>query len=257
MPNKNIYLLFYLNASRLFRAGILLLLFANCAPKIQQKTVQQEKDFILIRHGITPWNWRMLAEGPQNLSLNSEGQEHIRRLSETLKTRGIFPAKIISSTLIRCMETTQILKKIMNSEQEPIYTDVLEEKYYGDFSQIKEASEQIVKKYDDQVKGLTLSENEARKQVLIEIQKVGTPSDAEEWSVFKKRIELNIDKILQTEGNGTFIISHGMVIKEFLKYKGLDALADIWLKQGNDRSAVILTCSMDGVVRKAKLVNYK
>jgi hypothetical protein len=33
--------------------------------------------------------------------------------------------------------------------------------------------------------------------------------------------------------------------------------AEAWARQGNDRSAVIVTCSLDGKIKKVEVINYK
>ena len=68
----------------------------------------------------------------------------------------------------------------------------------------------------------------------------------------KKRIEPILDGILKDEANNTVIISHGTVIKEYLKSRGFGLIAESWTKQGNDRGAVIVTCSLKGKIKKTK-----
>lgn len=262
MFSKNKYSLFYVTFGRFFKVGIFLLLFTNCGTIIEQKAVKNkvlepEKRFIFIRHGITPWDWRMLAKGPQDLALSPEGEEHVSQLSKFLKNRGVFPTQIISSKLKRCIQTSTILKDVMKNSSSITTLKDLNEIYYGDFSQKKAASEEIVREYDEKVRKNEMTEEEARRNVLQKIQLLPAPSDAEPWAEFKKRIEPTLDGILKIEENNTFIISHGMVIKEYLKSRGFGLIAESWAKQGNDRGAVIVTCSLDGKIKKVEVINYK
>lgn len=83
---------------------------------------------VFLRHGLTDWNVARRMQGHKDIPINDDGRDMVGvwRLPPDLAD-----AKIISSPLIRCIETAEILK-LAHPELGPIETDKrLMEKSWG------------------------------------------------------------------------------------------------------------------------------
>lgn len=181
--------------------------------------LEQKKTFYFVRHGITDWTIDTLFDGPQDLPLSSKGQEDIINMVASFKkfegSSEEFPTSILHSHLKRCVETSQILQKSLVIQMLK-QIDGLHEIYRGDWSKLDITQKEEAKSY------LKLREY----QKLYEIK----VPDAEEWPAFLKRIEKVIPTCLQTDLKHPIIVTHGQVIKEFLKLKKCwtDELSSKW-----------------------------
>ncbi|GMG59077.1 unnamed protein product [Ambrosiozyma monospora] len=59
----------------------------------------------LVRHGRTEWNIKKILQGHQDISLNETGQQQAEKVAERLADFKF--DQIVSSDLIRCLETMQ------------------------------------------------------------------------------------------------------------------------------------------------------
>ena len=149
-----------------------------------------------------------LLEGPMDLPLNAKGKEEITQLTqefEKLRDSNGFPTCIFHSSLQRCIETGHILKEKLSITTIKQVND-LQEVYRGDWSKLE--SEEKVKA------NAFLKE---KKYVELSTIKV---EDAEDWKEFLKRIKIAVDQCLEPdEFPFPIIVTHGQVVKEFLKSK--------------------------------------
>lgn len=144
----------------------------------------------------------MLADGPQNLSINEIGQQQVIDTIQILKKHPI--SCIFTSPLKRCLETAQMVSESLGHI--PIFiVDELQERYFGDWSQCKEKAQALVHTAPD---GPGFFQYIKQK-----IEKI-LPDDAESIQQFEKRIFLGITKALHHSVNYSsypLIIGHGCV----------------------------------------------
>lgn len=94
-----------------------------------------EKQIYIVRHGETSWNELGLAQGSQNdIPLNEKGIDQTIKLAEYLRDHRINDEKfdlIVSSPMIRTMETAKIIARIIGYENQIIPSDNLIETDHG------------------------------------------------------------------------------------------------------------------------------
>lgn len=69
---------------------------------------------ILIRHGQTNWNYTLKIQGRGEVPLDTTGINQIKQAGETLKEANIQIDKMLSSPLGRAIESSMIIKTIIN-----------------------------------------------------------------------------------------------------------------------------------------------
>ena len=69
---------------------------------------------ILIRHGQTNWNYTLKIQGRVEVPLDTTGINQIKQAGETLKEANIQIDKMLSSPLGRAIESSMIIKTIIN-----------------------------------------------------------------------------------------------------------------------------------------------
>jgi probable phosphoglycerate mutase len=73
---------------------------------------------LLVRHGVTEWNREGRFQGQLDPPLSSEGREEARLLAERLATSPTDrPARIVSSSLSRAIETAQVIQEALGDTQ--------------------------------------------------------------------------------------------------------------------------------------------
>ena len=211
----------------------------------------QQKKFYFVRHGITDWDISLLPDGPLNLHLNQNGIDDItQKPDELILKHGVHPKIILTSPLTRCRETAKIFQDKHDSAL-ILECSELQEIYRGDWSiEHSNAIKTILKDATLKQKENNWSQEKKTAYIFVEIGKLQQPKDAEKWSDFKDRVK-NVERIIHTQPNETLIISHGVVIKEFLKYlyqqkseeeqKKIQELLGKWRAYGNNRPLIILT----------------
>ena len=144
--------------------------------------------FYFVRHGATNWNIDMLKMGPIDYGLNHIGQAQSNLTAIVLKQLlNVYNNKaiIISSTLLRAKETSNIISKMLGAPI--IFHSLLEERYYGDYSK----------------------------------NKTDIPIDEEDFTMFQLRAKHALSDIIATqellEGMTTIVVSHSGVFQSFLK----------------------------------------
>ena len=166
----------------------------------RQGMTLQNKTFYFVKHGVTDWSKEMIVLGPLDLPMNSLGHSQAENAAEIIKDNNI--TMILSSTLKRCVETTEtILKKIPNVKV--IYSKLLEERYFGDWSTIKDKAAEIVEKAPEGPRFFGVIKDEIEKIL---------PNDAETQEEFKYRIITATNTFFNKYYNETIlIVAHGCV----------------------------------------------
>ena len=86
-------------------------------------------DVFILRHGETHWNTIKRIQGQQQVELNDQGRKQAREVAGQLKNIGI--EKIYSSSLMRSLETAQIINEYLDVELK--ISDQLHEIGYGEW----------------------------------------------------------------------------------------------------------------------------
>jgi 2,3-bisphosphoglycerate-dependent phosphoglycerate mutase len=93
------------------------------------------KNIIVVRHGESIWNKDSKFTGWTNIPLTKNGKDEAIRIGLSLLKNKLMPNIIFSSVLERCVESSNIIKNILNDKQSfdiPIHTSWrLNEKHYG------------------------------------------------------------------------------------------------------------------------------
>lgn len=97
----------------------------------------------IVRHGKTDWNTVGLLQGRIDISLNKEGREELKRLSNIIDLNNI--DLCLCSPLKRAKETAKI---IIGTKKQIIYDDLLLERNFGIFEGQKINMELISKEWD-------------------------------------------------------------------------------------------------------------
>eukprot|EP01084_Bolivina_argentea_P035347 65580_1 len=226
--------------------------FAILKHQNQNSFPVQNKRFVFVRHGITNWDFDMIKEGPLDLNLNKQGIIDVEdKANKLLYQYAIKPQVIISSPLKRCVETADIFADNCKIDQPPLLLSAnLEEIYRGDFSiEHKKSIEKIMQDGYSKQNENDWSEEKLRTHVFINIGKLPQPSDAEQWSDFKQRV-INLEQLLYSQPTDTLIVSHGVVIKELIKYlfrhksaakiKLAKELLSEWKSKGTNRPFIMI-----------------
>lgn len=148
---------------------------------------------VLIRHGITDWNKQGRYCGHRDIDLSSQGRAQVKKLGKRLKA--VEFDKIYCSDRRRALETGRIIfkgKKITK-------VNGLREINFGVFEGLKH--DEIMEKYGS-----------AYKKWLKDCYRYNIPN-AEPMSVFKKRVESTLNKIVHSNpGKNVAVVCHGGVI---------------------------------------------
>ena len=88
---------------------------------------------IISRHGESIWNKSNRFTGWSNISLTSNGRYQSYQKALILKNNNLIPNKIISSTLIRSINTAEIIKSKLNNQNIIETSWRLNERHYGMF----------------------------------------------------------------------------------------------------------------------------
>jgi broad specificity phosphatase PhoE len=88
-----------------------------------------EMNIILVRHGETDWNNRLLFQGHTDIPLNKKGICQAKRIGKELSGKHI--TAIVTSDLIRAVHTAQEIKKAVHFRGEIITDPGFRERNYG------------------------------------------------------------------------------------------------------------------------------
>jgi 2,3-bisphosphoglycerate-dependent phosphoglycerate mutase len=92
----------------------------------------QNKQFLLVRHGESIWNQDSKFTGWTNIPLTDNGKYEAKMMSHVLKYNKLYPNIIFSSVLDRAIQTSNIIKNELNNDNIQIQTSWrLNEKHYG------------------------------------------------------------------------------------------------------------------------------
>ena len=85
----------------------------------------------IVRHGKSIWNHDSKFTGWTNIPLTDEGRNEAIKIANCLKFNNIKPNVYFSSVLDRSVETTKIIKKILDKDSVMYTSWRLNEKHYG------------------------------------------------------------------------------------------------------------------------------
>jgi len=178
------------------------------------------KSLIFIRHGTTDWSWEMMAEGTKDLPLNQVGKTFIANIADRLYITNIVPEQIISSPLLRCRQTAEIIQNIyfvkIGKKIPILIKDEIQGPKYGNWSsEIKKDIQLIVQN----IKKMNLPSLESKKLLVEELKKF-PKTDKEPWEDFIKRALLAIEQIEKNYQGTSIVITHGSFCEEYLRAKG-------------------------------------
>jgi broad specificity phosphatase PhoE len=225
----------------------------------KQETKEKEQEIVkkifFIRHGATDWDWRNIAEGPQDLDLNNKGRKHIVSIAELLRQEKIINPTILTSELKRCIQSAEIIQQQFKSTDITRVKD-LNEIYYGDFSKEPEKKTQlseIIAKLEEEK-----DDKEARHKVRQAVQEMDKPTNAEDFDkTFMPRIQKCINQIIEkSPSSAIIIVSHGRVIEEYLKdrFQSQEDIINSWSQKTNNRPPILLEIKRDGSLSSIKLL---
>ena len=92
---------------------------------------QNNKKFLLVRHGESIWNQDSKFTGWTNIPLTENGKKEAVNIANVLKKNNLIPTIIFSSVLNRCIDTSNIIKNNLDRNIEIHTTWRLNEKHYG------------------------------------------------------------------------------------------------------------------------------
>ncbi len=154
------------------------------------------RPFYFIRHGQTDWNVEHRAMGQIDIPLNQQGVEQANQAAMELASLSI--QHIYTSPLKRALKTAKIINTKLKVSLEPI-------------NGLKEASWGIM---DGEIRNEKFN---------LEIWKSGkTPTKAESYERFRKRVLNTIDTLLSNTNNTLLIVSHGGIFFALLDLLGHD-----------------------------------
>jgi broad specificity phosphatase PhoE len=149
-----------------------------------------------VRHGQTEWNAENRIQGRQDSNLTEQGMEHANHLGESLKE--VEWTAIYSSQSMRALKTAEIVKR-----ERPLLIrqdERLMEMHLGDWEgmTMEEIKEMNPEQHDNYWNLPSRYQNET----------------GESFEEVKERVEVFLNKILQTyESGNILILTHGVVIK--------------------------------------------
>ena len=95
-------------------------------------TGRKSFQFLLLRHGESIWNHQNRFTGWADIPLTENGKMQAAKVGEILAANKIKPFSIFASDLQRSIDTSEIIKKKLNTEFETHCSWRLNEKSYGD-----------------------------------------------------------------------------------------------------------------------------
>jgi alpha-ribazole phosphatase len=191
---------------------------------------------ILVRHGETSWNKKLLLQGRTDVSLSDKGRKQAKTLSSTLSSVPI--SSIHSSPLVRALETAEILGAPHGITPEA--DDGLAEISFGDWEG---------KSHED----LRRETPEQYEKWIVNPKEVLVP-EAETLNDAQFRVTRSFERIkAKNEGKVTMIVGHGG-INRILLLTLLQADLDSFWRLRQDTACLNLVEFSDGSPR-ISLVN--
>lgn len=158
----------------------------------------------LARHGTTELNKSGVYYGSTDCALSEEGLNESRAIAEALKDKNI--DIIISSNLKRALETSEIIKRTICKEKQPIEIVEIEEFRELDFGKWEKLHyKQVEKLYPEEWR------------FFCEDWKNGAPPEGESFMFFYKRVIRGLAEVLtRYESKNVLIVAHQGVLRTIL-----------------------------------------
>ncbi|MDR0571950.1 MAG: histidine phosphatase family protein [Rickettsiales bacterium] len=178
----------------------------------------------LIRHGETDWNKIRRLQGLRNIPLNENGVKQAEKIAEILKDTKI--DCVYTSNLDRAIQTADVIAKAKDLEVEQV--DNLREIDFGD--EEGHTIEEIIEKY-----GMEFYDKFSHSADHME----RSYDNGETKKAASERIFNVLSKIFNdTNHNSIAIVTHGFIIKLFLKFTEMVALSV--------KNCCVIHCEYDG-----------
>lgn len=164
--------------------------------------------FLFLRHGETDWNASGLFQGRTDIALNSNGVLQAHRAAERMKHLEI--GNIVSSPMIRSLETARIIAKALNRTVE--VDDRLIECDFGS------------------LEGQSITDAMTRHKItrLEQLADI-LPEDGERWDDVRKRALAVVDDLMRSPNTApTVLVGHDAVLQAIS-----EELCSHWFKSGH------------------------
>jgi broad specificity phosphatase PhoE len=191
----------------------------NDSSSIDQRLPTIEKSIYIARHGETEWNKKGFAQGNENdIKLNDNGINQAKDLGLFLKSKNVKLDLIISSPMIRTIETSNIVADVLEFPKKNIITmdqlievglgllaigktvtELHEDKFYDEFFTLMDEYEKL-----DNLDKLELSGDIP--EVFIEKYKMESNENV------YKRVRYVIDYVKSSDKKNILIVSHNGTI---------------------------------------------
>lgn len=154
---------------------------------------------LLIRHGETDWNNKLIFQGHSDKELNETGLINARKTAEILKNYRF--DYIYCSDLKRAKQTAQLIANKMNKSI--LETKEIREIFFGEWEGLN--FKKIEKNYPDEFQAW---KNDPLKN---------NPPEGEKIEQFNRRVNGFFDKLIKNHrGEKIIVVTHGGVIKSYL-----------------------------------------
>jgi broad specificity phosphatase PhoE len=180
------------------------------------------KEIYLIRHGETDWNKKHVSMGQEaDISLNDNGKEQATKTGLYLKKyRSSKPFDCIyASPMMRAKETAEIIKNIIELNNDIIYDYRLKEAKLGKFSGIPK-NDQLLKKYNEKLDN-ELPRDPIERYLSKDIinEKISKEFDIgnESANDIEMRAFDIITEIVKSEFNKILVVSHGNLLLSMMR----------------------------------------
>jgi len=96
------------------------------------RSIINKKGFLIVRHGESIWNHDSKFTGWTNIPLTEKGKQEAYNISQSILYNKLYPNVIFSSVLMRTIDTSNIIKQQLPSQDIHIHTTWrLNERHYG------------------------------------------------------------------------------------------------------------------------------
>ena len=180
------------------------------------------RKILLVRHGLTDWNYNNRFQGRTDVPLNEAGLAQAEKAARRIEG---WPVDVVySSPLTRARQTADIIAARLRKN--PIIIDDLMEIHFGSWEGLS-FRESLEKKDDSLLKWLA-------------DPFFHTPPGAEEWDSIRQRAERVANFVLESGHKHVVIVSHGGIIRALLVvFLGLDPHT-VWKIRSSN-------CSLTGI----------
>ena len=156
------------------------------------------RKILLVRHGLTDWNYNHRFQGRTDIPLNEAGLAQAEKVARRIESWPV--DAVYSSPLSRARQTADVIAGRLRKN--PIVLDDLMEVHFGSWEGLY-FKENLEKKDDSLMKWLA-------------DPFFYPPPGAEEWDSIRQRAERAVNSVLDSGHKHVVVVSHGGVIRALL-----------------------------------------